>query len=272
MDLQAVRAIASDIARHAGSVLMDKFDQPRQETIKKSAVDIVTDADTASEAVVLAGLTRFFPDHHIVSEEGGGVHVGAPADQAEYFWHIDPLDGTSNYANRIPLFAVSIALAGKGGAPLVGVVYDPFSDELYSAAAGFGATLNHQPIRVADTDNLQQSMLCSGFPYDSYANPENNIREWTAFTRQTRGLRRFGSIALELSYVAAGRLEGLWERSINSWDVMAGIVIVREAGGRATDYSGQESDLLYSGRQILASNSLIHPAMLDTLRQAESST
>lgn len=268
MDLQHTRAIASEIARAAGAALMDNYDQPHTQRTKKSAVDIVTEGDLASEAVILAGLTQHFPDHHIVSEEGGGSHVGAPADQAEYFWYIDPLDGTSNYANNIPLFTVSIGLADRTMRPLLGVVYDPFSHELYSAAQGQGATLNDRPIRVSARTALQESMLCSGFPYDSFQNPDNNIAEWKAFTQRTRGLRRFGSIALELSYIAAGRLEGLWERSINAWDVMAGIVLVREAGGQVTDYDGQESQLVHDGKQVLASNGHIHAQMLEVLRAA----
>lgn len=267
MDLLAVRAIAAEIARAAGAVLMEKYDQPHQQRTKKTVTDIVTEGDTASEAVVLAGLTRHFPHHHIVSEEGGGVGIGRPLDQAEYVWYIDPLDGTSNYANNLPLFSVSIGLADRDMNPLVGVVYHPFTGELYTASKGGGATMNDRPLRVSSTDTLQNAMLCSGFPYDSFSNPDNNLREWGEFTKRTRGLRRFGSIAMELSYVAAGRLEGVWEGSINSWDVMAGIVLVREAGGRVTDYSGQESHTLYHGKQIAASNGLIHQEMLDLLAE-----
>jgi myo-inositol-1(or 4)-monophosphatase len=265
IDLQAVRVTASEIAREAGAVLMEKYNQPHQQRTKKSAVDIVTEGDTASEAVLLAGLTQHFPDHHIVSEEGGGERVGAPADKAEYCWYIDPLDGTSNYANNIPFFTVSIGLADQTMRPLVGVVYDPFSDELYSAAQGYGATLNGRPIHVSDRRGLQEAMLCSGFPYDSFKNPDNNIAEWKAFTMKSRGLRRFGSIALELSYVATGRLEGLWEQTVNAWDVMAGIVIVREAGGKVTDYDGEESRRVHDGQQVIASNGHIHAQMLDVL-------
>jgi myo-inositol-1(or 4)-monophosphatase len=268
MDLLAVRSIASDIAQAAGAVLMEKFDQPHQQTIKKNVTDIVTEGDKASEAVVLAALTRHFPDHHIISEEDGGTGIGRPADEAEYFWYIDPLDGTSNYASNLPFFSVSVALADKAMHPLVGVVYDPFSHELYSASLGGGATLNGKTLHVSATDALQQAMLASGFPYDSFKNPDNNIREWAAFTRLTRGLRRFGSIALELSYVAGGRFDGLWEHSVNSWDVMAGILIAREAGGLVTDFSGQDSTTLYNGQQIIASNGLLHAPMLAVLSEA----
>jgi myo-inositol-1(or 4)-monophosphatase len=272
MDLQAVRATASEIARAAGAVLMEKFEQPHQERTKKNVTDIVTEADLASEAVVLPRLTKAFPDHHIVSEEGGGAGIGKSAEEAEYFWYVDPLDGTSNYASNIPFFSVSIGLADKHMNPLVGVVYDPFSDELYSAALGHGATRNDKPIRVSQQTALRQSMLCSGFPYESINSPDSNIAEWKAFTMQSRGLRRFGSIALELSYVASNRLEGLWERSVNAWDVMAGIIIVREAGGTVTDYDGQESHTVHDGKQVLASNGHIHQQMLDVLSSAKSFT
>jgi myo-inositol-1(or 4)-monophosphatase len=266
MDLQAVRQIASELAREAGAVLMEKYGQPHEQHTKKNIVDIVTEGDKASEAVILKGLLQHFPEHHIVSEEGGGVTLGVPLEHADYAWHIDPLDGTSNYANNLPLFSVSIGLAhARTMEPVVGVVYDPFSNELYSAALGQGATLNGQSIQVSARDSLQQSMLCSGFPYVSFQNPENNIREWMAFTKRSRGLRRFGSIALELSYVAAGRLEGLWEPHINSWDVMAGILIVQEAGGMTTDYAGHLSEKLYTGQEIVASNRLIHAEMLSVL-------
>jgi myo-inositol-1(or 4)-monophosphatase len=270
MDLQAVRTTASEIARAAGAVLMEKFEQPHQERVKKNVTDIVTEADLASEAVVIPRLAKAFPDHHIVSEEGGGAGIGKSAEEAEYFWYIDPLDGTSNYASNIPFFSVSLGLADKHMNPLVGVVYDPFSDELYSAALGHGATRNDQPIHVSPQPALRQAMLCSGFPYESINNPDNNIREWKAFTLQSRGLRRFGSIALELSYVASSRLEGLWEQSVNAWDVMAGIILVREAGGTVTDYSNQESHTVHDGKQVLASNGHIHQQMLEVLRSARS--
>lgn len=271
MDLQAVRTTISEIARAAGAVLMEKFDQPHQERVKKNMTDIVTEGDLASEAVVIPRLSSAFPDHHIVSEEGGGAGLGRPATEAEYFWYIDPLDGTSNYASNIPFFSVSIGLADKHMNPLAGVVFDPFSNELYSAAKGYGATLNGKPLHVSPETALSQSMLCSGFPYDSFKNPDNNIREWKAFTMQSRGLRRFGSIALELSYVAAGRFQGLWESSVNPWDVMAGIIIVREAGGKVTDYSSRESDIVHSGKQVLASNYHIHEQMLEVLSSCKNS-
>lgn len=270
MDLQATRAIAATIAREAGAVLMALFDQPHQQRTKKTAIDIVTEGDTASEAVIIAALQRHFPEHHIVSEEGGG-DMSASAETAAYFWYIDPLDGTTNYASNIPFFSVSIGLADRDMNPLVGVVYDPFGDQLFSAARGFGATLNDKPLHVSATATLETAVLCAGFPYDSHTNPDNNLPEWNAFTKRARALRCMGSAALELSYVAAGRLDGFWEQRIHPWDVTAGIVIVREAGGAVTDYSGQESSRMLSGHQIVASNRLIHEQMLAMLREARNS-
>jgi myo-inositol-1(or 4)-monophosphatase len=266
MDLNAVRQTAADIAQGAGAVLMSFFDQPHRQDTKSTPTDIVTEGDIASEAHIVAALTQAFPDHHIVGEEGGGM--GMPADQAEYFWYIDPLDGTSNYASNIPFFSVSMALSDRNLQPLVGVVYDPFAKQLFSASKGGGADLNGRPLHVSATDTLRASMLATGFPYDSHTNPDNNLREWSAFTVRARGLRRFGSAALDLCFVAAGRYDGYWEQRLNPWDMQAGLLIVREAGGRVTDYNGGDSELLYRGREVLASNGLIHDQMVEIIQQA----
>jgi myo-inositol-1(or 4)-monophosphatase len=266
IDFQAVRATAESIARDAGAVLMKNFDQPHQQSSKRTVIDIVTEGDTASEAVILAGLQTHFPDHHIVSEEGGG-NSSAPLETAQYVWYVDPLDGTTNYASNIPFFSVSIGMSDREGNPLVGVVYDPFGDQLFSAAQGFGATLNGKPLRISTSETLDTSVLCAGFPYDSHTNPDNNLREWAAFIKRTRGLRCMGSAALEMAFVAAGRLDGFWEQRIHAWDVTAGIVLIREAGGIVTDYSGQVSERIYSGQEIVANNGLIHEQMLAVLRE-----
>jgi myo-inositol-1(or 4)-monophosphatase len=266
VDLQAVRAVATDIARQAGAELLRHFDQPHQEATKQNVVDIVTEGDRASEAVIVAALRRAFPDHHIVGEEGGGQ--GAPAEDADYFWYVDPLDGTSNFASNIPLFTVSIALADRTRRPLVGVVYCPVYNELYSAAHGFGVTLNGRPLGVSQTDALQRAMLSTGFPYDKTRQP-NNMREWGSFLMQVRGVLRLGSAALDLAWVAAGRLDGFWEPRLNSWDVLAGILCVEEAGGRVSDYSGVGVKKAYSGLEVVASNGLIHEQMLAVLAEPE---
>lgn len=267
MDLQAVRRLTEDIAREAGAIIMQHYDQPHQERVKSLAIDITTEADTAAEAVIVARLQAAFPDHHIIGEEGGGM--GAPAETAAYFWHVDPLDGTSNFANNLPFFATSIAVAGRDGRPLACAVYSPAMGELFSAARGFGATLNGQPLRVSATATLERSILATGFPYNAATNPDNNLAEWGWFATRTRGLRRLGSAAIDLCYVAAGRFEAYWERYIHSWDCLAGLLCVLEAGGMVTDYQGQDSDCIYSGAELLASNGVIHAAMLDGLRRAQ---
>jgi myo-inositol-1(or 4)-monophosphatase len=267
MDLQAARATAAGIARQAGAELMRYFDQPHQETMKKSPVDIVTEGDKASEAVIVAALQAAFPGHHIVGEEGGGM--GAPAEEAEYFWYVDPIDGTSNFASNIPLFTVSIALTDRHKVPLVGVVLNPVYNELYSAARGYGATLNDRPIHVSGTDTLNRAMLSTGFPYDKVTNPDNNLREWGRFLLRTRSVLRLGSAALDLCFVAAGRFDGFWEARLHPWDVLAGLLCIEEAGGRVSDYRGGNVGRVYAGEEVLVSNGLIHDQMLEVLAERE---
>ncbi|MDX1991098.1 MAG: inositol monophosphatase family protein [bacterium] len=270
LDLLAAREVAETAARQAAEVVMRHYHaETIQEHVKQNPIDIVTEADREAERVIVELLTQHFPDHHLVGEEGGGM--GAPAAEAEYFWYIDPVDGTTNFANRLPYFSTSIALTDATMQPLVGVVYQPVADELFSAAKGYGTTLNNRPIRVSARERLEQSVLCSGFPYDQATNPDNNMSEWHRFAVRTRGLRRFGSAALDLCYVAAGRLEGYWEQRINPWDYLGGLLCVTEAGGTVTDYEGGPavgghplSPINPRGR-IVASNSRIHQQMLDVL-------
>jgi myo-inositol-1(or 4)-monophosphatase len=264
MNLQVFRGIATGIAQQAGAELMLYYNQPHQEQTKQNAFDITTEGDSASEKLIVQALLEHFPDHHIQGEEGGGQ--GAPAEDAEYFWYIDPIDGTSNFASDIPFFSVSIALADRSGTPLVGVVFSPVWRELYSAARGQGATLNGELLHVSDIRELKSAMLCSGFPYDKATNPDNNLNRWAAFLPLVRGLRRFGSAALELAWVAAGRLDGYWEGPLNRWDYLAGALLVQEAGGSVTDYQGG-NDYLHTG-QVVASNGHLHPAMLEIIARS----
>jgi myo-inositol-1(or 4)-monophosphatase len=266
MDLQAVRAIAAGIAQQAGAELLRYFEQPHVEATKQNIVDIVTEGDKASEAVIVAALRQAFPDHSIVGEEGGSQ--GASAVDAEYFWYVDPLDGTSNFASNIPLFTVSIALADRHKRPLVGAVLCPVYNELYTAARGYGATLNGRPLRVSRTDTLHRAMLSTGFPYDKTVQP-NNIREWSSVLLRARGVLRLGSAALDLAWVAAGRLDGFWEPRLNPWDILAGLLLVEEAGGRVSDYTGNGLDRAYSGIEVVASNGLIHDQLLAVLAEQE---
>ncbi len=259
-DLQAMRLDAEHIAQAAGAVIRQHFNQPHEETIKSNIFDVVTEGDKASEAVILAELHRLYPTVAIVSEEGGGELTNS-----EYCWFIDPIDGTTNFANNIPFFSVSIGLAETATRlPVVGAVLNPITGELFSAAKGHGATLNGQPIQVSKADNLNRTVFASGFAYARQTAEDNNLRAWEAMLMHVRDLRRMGSAALDLCYVAAGRFDGYWERYINSWDVSAGLAILYEAGGTASDYSGS-TEKLYTGNEVVATNGLLHKATLQIL-------
>lgn len=261
MNLQVIRGIITGIAYQAGDEIMRFYDQPHEIHTKSNDYDFATEADHAAEALIAAALLANFPDHHVVGEEGGGR--GVPAEEAAYFWYVDPVDGTSNFASNIPFFSVSIALADREKRPLVGVVYNPISREVFSAARGEGATLNGRRLHVSATTTLGQSMLCSGFPYDRSADPPINLNRWKAFLPQVRGLRRYGSAALELCWVAAGRFDGFWEGPLNYWDYFAGMLMVEEAGGRVTSYEGGQPEA-----NILASNGHLHDVMLRVIAEA----
>ncbi len=255
----------AQIARGAGQIILRHFAAPIPTTIKGNVrSDIVTAADTEAEAFIVAALSRRFPDHHIVGEEGGGQ--GASAASAAYHWFVDPIDGTVNFAAKLPHFCTSIALATRDREPLLGVIYDPTRDELFSAAAGQGALLNLRPIQVTSTASLTDAVCSSGFPYDKHTNSDNNEREWAAFLRHIRGERRLGSAALDMSYVAAGRLDGYWEKDLKPWDAMAGMLIAREAGGTVTDYHGGSHPQRLDRGRYVASNGHIHAAMLAVLQ------
>lgn len=264
MDLQDIRRIASEIAREAGQETLRYFQQSSLKIKNKGVFDVVTEGDTAAEAIVTRAIMEHFPEHHIIGEEGGGM--GADKASAQYAWHIDPIDGTTNYAAGIPYYSVSIALADRDNNVLVGVVYNPVTQELFSAAAGHGATLNDEPMHVTPlTESLEDAVLATGFPYHRATNPDNNINRFNAIEMNVRAVRCLGSAALDLSYVASGRLSGYWESFLNSWDCYAGILLVREAGGTVTDYDGQESGL--TGRTLIATNGKIHAALKDIVQQ-----
>ncbi len=265
MDLQAIRAAVEAIARAAGAAAMQFYDQPHQETLKDTIYDVVTEGDKASEAVIVRLLREQFPQYPILSEEGGGA---GGARDGDYFWHVDPIDGTTNYANNIPFFSISIALAARNLAPVVGVVYNPVYDELYSAARGFGATFNGRAIHVTQTVDLSRAVLGSGFTTHRHAVADNNLPQWSTMLMEVRDLRRFGSAALDLAFVAAGKLDGFWETRLNSWDCLAGILLVQEAGGTTTDYLGGTAQL-YSGREVVATNGQIHNRVLSILNHPD---
>lgn len=260
IDLQAVRVIAEQIAQDAGAEVMRYFNQPHQETQKSNVFDVVTEGDKASEAVIVPALRAAFPDFGLVSEEGDSTEIA----DAEYVWYIDPIDGTTNFAANLPLFAVSIGLADRHMRPVVGVVYNPFYRELFSAASRHGATLNGQPLHVTKTATLERAVLSTGFPYQRHILAENNLPQFEAMMLRARDVRRLGSAALDLAFTAAGRLDGFWEKYIHPWDVIAGLCLIQEAGGTMTDYSGG-TEHLYSGAEIVVSNGLLHSELLAIL-------
>ena len=255
--LQQVKEIALD----AGILVMNYFEKPVAMNAKANARDIVTEADKASEKLIVERLTALYPEHHIVGEEGGGQ--GKPMDEAEYYWYVDPIDGTTNFAGSIPYFSVSIAMTDKDFNPLLGVVLDPTRPELFAAIKGEGAWRNDQPIRVSSADKLVDSIVVSGFPTGDRL---MNVPHWQNFLPHVRGARRLGSAALDLCYVACGRAEGFWENAINRWDVMAGVLMVQEAGGTLSDFDGNPDPQRIDSGQYLASNGLIHDTMLRVLQ------
>jgi len=244
--------VAVDAAREAGSLLLAEFDRPKR-IAYKGEVDIVTESDRRSEEIVVGRLRRYFPQHEIVAEEGSG----GPMGKARYRWHIDPLDGTTNFAHGYPCFGVSIGLL-EDGEPVVGVVFNPVSDEMFTAMRGEGAYLDHKRIHVSHIDTLATSLLVTGFPPDQ-RHQQTNIAYYAGYTLRSHGVRRDGSAALDLCGVAAGRFEGFWEFGLKSWDTAAGSLLVREAGGMVTDFFGKP---FHPGDyELLATNSRIHSEM-----------
>lgn len=265
LNLPAVRAAAEQIAIDAGAIVMGYFNQPHTEIQKSNVFDVVTEGDKASEASIVPALRAAFPDMPIISEEGG-ANPDAAAD-APYTWYIDPIDGTTNFAANLPFFSISIALAETATLrPVIGVVYNPVYRELFSAADGHGAHLNGQPIRVTGTPVLERAVLSTGFPYQRRTLADNNLKQWEAMLMEVRDLRRFGSAALDCAFVGAARLDAYWEKHIHAWDVLAGILITIEAGGRATDYSGG-TERLYTGEELVVSNGVLHDVILSVLNR-----
>jgi myo-inositol-1(or 4)-monophosphatase len=216
----------------------------------------VTEADGKSEEFIVGALSAAFPDHHIIGEEGGGY--GPALEDTPHHWYVDPLDATTNFAHRLPHFAVSLALSDPDLHPLLGVVYDPMRDECFKGIRGQGAMLNGRPLQVSKVSDLAQALVVTGFPYDRWTAEDNNTRRFADFVVRTQGVRRIGSAALDLCYVAAGRCDVYWEKGPKPWDVQAGILLVEEAGGTVTDFAGKQTREAYSGTPILATNTLLH--------------
>jgi myo-inositol-1(or 4)-monophosphatase len=242
------------LACQAGELLRTGFGGQLQ-VDRKGSIDLVTEMDHRSEELILGRIQADFPGHNILSEESGSLQ-----NTGNQQWIIDPLDGTVNYAHGVPIYSVSIAYA-EDSVVQIGVVYDPMQDECFSAQLGKGATLNGQPLPVLEPIDLNSSLLVTGFPYDIRTHPENNLDLYARFTLASQGVRRFGSAALDLCYVAAGRVDGYWEIRIKLWDIAAGGLIAEEAGATVTKVYG-ETDYLMPPYSVLAANSNIHPDML----------
>lgn len=246
--------------RAAGSLLLN-YTAVGFHVEYKNPINLVTDADRAAEQCVIDHIRSRFPSHRFLAEERGRIDE----TPSPYLWIIDPLDGTTNFAHGYPAYCVSIGLEYQEKC-LLGVIYDPSRDELFTAMDQRGAHLNGRRIRVSDTTDLDNSLLVTGFAYDIRETPRNNLDHFCSFALKAQGLRRTGSAALDLCYVAAGRFDGFWEVRLNPWDMAAGAVIVREAGGRLTNFSGK--DLSIYEQELVASNGHIHEAMLTVLNQA----
>jgi myo-inositol-1(or 4)-monophosphatase len=259
--LQSYLDIATEAALAGGAVLQAYAGKVEAKE-KGRPGDLVTEADQAAEREILAVIQRHFPSHGVLAEESGALG----GSQSEFLWAIDPLDGTTNYAHQYPFYAVSIGLLIEG-MPTVGVIFDPFRQELFRAARGLGATRNRQPMQVSQTPDLRQSLLVTGFAYDRRETIDNNYAEFCHLTHLTQGVRRGGAASLDLAYVACGRLDGFWERGLSAWDMAAGVAIVEAAGGKVTAYD-QSIFVMASGR-ILATNGLIHSALSQELLQVK---
>jgi myo-inositol-1(or 4)-monophosphatase len=258
-DIDTFAEVGTEIAREAGQFLFQRF---RTElTVRhKGTINLVTEVDIAAEEMIVRRLRKEFPDHSILAEEKNSQTRGGT-----YTWVIDPLDGTTNYAHGFPFFSVSIGLEIAGRLEWGGVC-DPVRNELFTARRGSGAFCNGEPLHVSGTESLNASLLATGFPYDIRTSELNNLDNFCAFALRSQGVRRTGSAALDLCYVAAGRLDGFWESKLNPWDCAAGFLILTEAGGCVTDYSGKSTSIYDA--EVVASNGFIHRQMLSVLDAA----
>lgn len=251
------RDFTIDIAREAGNFLKERLNDDH--TINyKGVIDIVTEIDQMSEDMLISKINKKFPHHDILAEESSGTERGS-----EFRWIIDPLDGTTNYAHGYPVFCVSIALEQENQI-ILGVIYNPVTEEIFVAEKSRGAFLNGKRIFVSNNSDLSRSLLATGFPYDIRENPDNNLNYFNEMATKVQAIRRAGSAVLDLAYVAAGRFDGFWELRLKPWDTATGWLMVKEAGGTVTDIFGE--DYCLKSSHILASNGNIHDKMIDVFR------
>ena len=246
-----------NIALEAGEIVREGFGKNFSIEFKTSESNLVTEIDKASEKKIIEYVSKEFPTHGILAEESG-----EHKNSSEYVWVIDPLDGTTNFAHGLPIFSVSIGVQ-KNGITIAGVVYDVMQNVIYSAGAGSGAFANETRIKVNTNSNIARALLVTGFPYNITENPENAFEKFTAMTKSSRGVRRLGSAAIDLCYVAKGVFEGFWEVYLHPWDICAGKLIVEEAGGIVTGFKGEKIDIF--SNKILASNNVIHNEIIEIL-------
>ncbi|MGB5873919.1 MAG: inositol monophosphatase family protein [Bacteroidota bacterium] len=254
--------LAIEAAREAGKYLKYHIGRVRNvETKKGEERNLVSEIDRGSEEKIIGMIKSRYPLHAILAEESG-----AEETKADFKWIIDPLDGTTNYLHRVPVYCVTIAVEHKGEI-VAGVVYDPNLDELFTAEKGSGAYLNGKRLKVSETSELIDGLLVTGFPYDIARNPDYTVERFVRLLLAAGGMRRLGSAALDLSYIAAGRFDGFWEVSLNPWDMAAGVLLVQEAGGRVTDFYGAGPNIYR--KQVLATNGRLHDALMEILRETD---
>ena len=255
--------VAIEAAREAGKFLKYSVGKVRTVEIKSGDErNLVSEIDRGAEERIIQRIRSRYPSHAILAEESGHQRT-----DAETTWIIDPLDGTTNFLHGVPIFSVTIGVERKGEI-IAGVVYDPNLDELFTAEKGSGAFLNGRRLKVSQNDALINSLIVTGFPYNISDNPDQTVERFVRILLSAGGLRRLGSAAIDLAYVAAGRFDGFWEVSLNPWDMAAGVLLVQEAGGTVTDFEGKGPDIYH--RQVLASNGRLHQAMLNILSAEDS--
>ncbi|MDD5170672.1 MAG: inositol monophosphatase family protein [Syntrophales bacterium] len=262
LQMNTYRELAIRTAQEAGLFLRRNINEAHQVEFK-GEINLVTEADHKSETIIVTRIRETYPDHDIMMEESVDIDNGSP-----FRWVIDPLDGTTNYAHGYPVFCVSVALEFKGET-ILGVVYNPMLNEMFVAQKGKGALLNGRRIHISETEDISRSLLATGFPYDIRVSPEDNIANFVFMAKRAQAIRRAGSAALDLAYVAAGRFDGFWELKLAPWDTAAGCLMVTEAGGKVTDISG--GAFHPTSHHVLASNGKIHERMMEILRNAAAS-
>ncbi len=259
MDLQKVAEFTEEIAKNAGEILLKGFRSESTTISYKSKTNLVTNIDRESEKYLFNSIKEKYPAHSIIAEEGSRRD-----SQGEFIWYVDPLDATNNFAHGIPFFCISIGVFSIQLKKVVlGIIYDPLHNEIFRGIKGDGSFLNGQRIHVSSSDDIGISLLATGFPYNKNDTEKNNVKEFNTFLPCIQGIRRLGSAALDLSYLACGRIDGYWEPGLHPWDMAAGSIIVEEAGGIVTQYNGEPFDPEYP--EILASNGKLHRTMIDLL-------